>query len=41
MYSGIRNVQILIALLKAYGIEDVVLSPGGSDIPLIHSLETD
>ena len=27
MYSGIRNVQILIALIKAYGIEDVVLSP--------------
>lgn len=41
MYSGIKSVQILVALLKAYGIEDVVLSPGGSDIPLIHSLETD
>jgi 2-succinyl-5-enolpyruvyl-6-hydroxy-3-cyclohexene-1-carboxylate synthase len=41
MYSNFFNVQILIALLKEYGIHDVVLSPGGSDIPMIHSIETD
>ena len=41
MYSNIRSVQILISLMKHFGIEDVVLSPGGSDIPIIHSIETD
>lgn len=41
MYSNIPSVQILVALLKAYQIHDCVLSPGGSDIPLIHSIETD
>lgn len=41
MYSNIKNVQILISLLKSYNIKDCVLSPGGSDIPLIHSIETD
>lgn len=41
MYSNVRSVQIILSLLKQYGIKDVVLSPGGSDIPLIHSIETD
>ncbi len=41
VYSNIKNVQILIKLLKQFNIKDVVLSPGGSDIPIIHSLETD
>ena len=41
MYSVLRNVQILVAYLKEYDIQDIVMSPGGSDIPLIHSIETD
>jgi 2-succinyl-5-enolpyruvyl-6-hydroxy-3-cyclohexene-1-carboxylate synthase len=41
MYSNIKSVQILISLLKKYGITDVVLSPGGSDVSLVHSLEMD
>lgn len=41
MYSSFRSVQILVSLMKEYGIQDVVLSPGGSDIPLIHSIEND
>ncbi|MBO5210800.1 MAG: 2-succinyl-5-enolpyruvyl-6-hydroxy-3-cyclohexene-1-carboxylic-acid synthase [Clostridia bacterium] len=41
MYSNYRSVQILISLLKEYQIQDIILSPGGSDIPLIHSIETD
>lgn len=41
MNSSFRSVQILINLLKQYEIKDIVLSPGGSDIPLIHSIETD
>ena len=41
MYSSIESVQVVIALLKAHSIQDVVLSPGGSDIPLVHSFESD
>ena len=41
MYSNIKSVQILISLLKKFDIKDIVLSPGGSDIPIIHSIEVD
>jgi len=41
MNSSFRSIQILIDLMKQNEIKDVVLSPGGSDIPLIHSIETD
>ncbi len=41
MISSIKNVSTLIAMLKQYGIQDVVLAPGGSDIPIIHMIETD
>lgn len=41
MYTDNRSVQILLSLMKEFEIRDVVLSPGGSDIPIIHSIETD
>lgn len=41
MYSGIKSVQLLVALLKAHNVKDIVMSPGGSDIAIIHSIETD
>lgn len=41
MYSSIKSVQILLALLKQFEIQDIVLSPGGSDIPIIRSMESD
>lgn len=41
MYSKIISVQLIVALLKEYGIRDIVLSPGGSDIPILHTIETD
>lgn len=41
MYSTIKSIQLLTALLKKYNINKLVLSPGGSDIPIIHSLEND
>lgn len=41
MNSSFRSIQILVDLLKQNEIQDIVLSPGGSDIPLIHSIETD
>ncbi len=41
MYSHMKNVQILIACLKKYNICNLVVAPGGSDIPIIHSVEQD
>lgn len=41
MYSKIKSVQILVALLKEYNVKDIVMSPGGSDIAIIHSIEND
>ena len=36
-----KNVQVLIALLKEYGVRNVVLSPGGRNVPFVHSVEND
>lgn len=41
MYTIIKNVQVVLALLKEYDISDVVISPGGNNIPIIHSIESD
>lgn len=41
MYSTIKNIQILLALMKEHGIDTVVVSPGGSSITIIHSMEDD
>lgn len=41
MYSDLKNVQILIALLKEYNIHRIVLSPGGRNVPFVHSVEND
>ncbi|MBU5405334.1 2-succinyl-5-enolpyruvyl-6-hydroxy-3-cyclohexene-1-carboxylic-acid synthase [Paraeggerthella hongkongensis] len=41
MYTAIKNVQILIALLKKKGVRIVVHSPGGCDLAIGHSLEND
>lgn len=41
MYSNEKSVQILISLLKEFGISKVVVSPGGSDAPIVRSFEYD
>ena len=41
MYSNERNVQITLSLLKQREIRHVVLSPGGSDAPVVKSFEND
>ena len=41
MYSDEKNVQITLALLKAHRVKHVVLSPGGSDAPIVKSFEND
>lgn len=41
MYSDEKSVQITLAALKARNIKHVVLSPGGSDAPVVKSFEND
>lgn len=40
-YTNERNVQILIALLKAHGIKKVVASPGSTNVTFVASLQQD
>jgi len=40
-YTDEKNVQILVALLKAHGIKNVVASPGSANSPLVASLQYD
>lgn len=41
MYSKLKNVQVIISLLKQNGIRHLVLSPGTRDVPLVHSVTQD
>jgi 2-succinyl-5-enolpyruvyl-6-hydroxy-3-cyclohexene-1-carboxylate synthase len=41
MYTAQRNIQILVSLLKQYGVRDVVLSPGSRNMGFVHSVEDD
>jgi 2-succinyl-5-enolpyruvyl-6-hydroxy-3-cyclohexene-1-carboxylate synthase len=41
MYSTVKHIQILIALLKEHGIRHFVLSAGTCNIPFVHSIEND
>lgn len=40
-YTTERNVQIVIALMKAYGIRKVVASPGATDVAINASMQQD
>ena len=40
-YTTEKNVQIVIALLKAYGINQVIASPGTTNIPFVMSVQND
>ena len=40
-YSAEKNVQILIALMKAHGVKKVVASPGSTNTCLVASLQND
>lgn len=41
MYNILKNVQIVISLLKEYNIRHLVLSPGSRNVPFVHSVEQD
>lgn len=40
-YSIEKNVQLIVALMKAHGIKRVVASPGSTNVCLSHSLQND
>lgn len=40
-YSAEKNILLLLGLLKAYGISKVVASPGGTNLPLVASMQSD
>ena len=40
-YTSERNIQIVIALLKAHNIKRIVTSPGATDVSLVASLQHD
>ena len=40
-YTNERNVQIVIALLKAHGIQRVIISPGTTNMTFVVSIEND
>jgi 2-succinyl-5-enolpyruvyl-6-hydroxy-3-cyclohexene-1-carboxylate synthase len=41
MYTDNKNVQLLLALLKGHGIKKVVASPGGTNPPVLMSMQVD
>jgi 2-succinyl-5-enolpyruvyl-6-hydroxy-3-cyclohexene-1-carboxylate synthase len=41
MYSDDRTTQIILALLKKYNIKKIVVSPGGTNLPVARSVQTD
>lgn len=41
MYTELKNYQIIIAMLKKYGIRHLVLSAGSRNVPFVHSVESD
>mgnify|MGYP006063742999 FL=1 len=41
MYSSLKNIQILVALLKKYNIKHIVISAGTRHTPLVYSVEHD
>lgn len=41
MYTIQENVRIVIALLKQYGVRHIVISPGGTNIPVSQAVQDD
>ncbi len=41
MYTILENAKIVLALLKEHNIRHIVLSPGGSNIPIVQGVQND
>lgn len=40
-YTKVENVRMVLALLKEHGIKHIVVSPGGTNIPIVQGLQQD
>ena len=40
-YTNERNAQLIISLLKEYGIRKVIASPGTTNVPFVYSVQND
>ena len=40
-YTDLKSYQLIISLLKQYGITHCVLSAGSRNVPFVHSIEED
>lgn len=40
-YTDVRNAQLVIALLKEYGIRNIIASPGTTNVPFVYSVQND
>lgn len=40
-YTDEKNAQIVIALLKKHGINQIIASPGTTNIPIVGSVQND
>ena len=40
-YTDARNAQLVIALLKEYGIRNIIASPGTTNVPFVYSVQSD
>ncbi len=41
MYTELKSYQYIIAMLKNYGVKNLVLSAGSRNVPFVHSVEKD
>ncbi|GHV74501.1 2-succinyl-5-enolpyruvyl-6-hydroxy-3-cyclohexene-1-carboxylate synthase [Spirochaetia bacterium] len=41
MYTTSKSVQIIVSLLKQHGINQVVISPGGTNVPIVQGIQDD
>lgn len=41
MYSGLKNIQIIVSLLKKYDVKNIVISAGTRHTPFVYSVEHD
>lgn len=41
MYTIQENVRVVISLLKDYNIKHIVISPGGTNIPITQAIQQD
>ena len=41
MYSSLKNIQILVSMLRKYKVKNIVISAGTRHTPFVYSIEED